>query len=352
MDEWRGGHRSVGGRRGVSIGVIVALIAVVALVGVWILWKFFGDELSHRSHGAAARCVRGKETVAVLADPTIADQVRELGESYNSTAGPVGDRCMSVSVKPAGSDTVLSGFGGTWPSDLGGQPALWIPGSSVSAARLAGASGQKIITDSRSLVTSPVLLAVRPELQQPLNNQNWGALPGLQTNPNALAGLNLPGWGSLKLALPSATNGDAVLLAGEAVAAASAPAGAPPTQGTGAVRTLVGAQPKLADNSLAEAMNALLNSGDAATAPVHAVITTEQQLFQRGQSLSDAKTKLGSWLPPGPVAVADYPTVLLSGSWLSHEQTEAASAFARFMQKPGQQPGHQFPRAARAAIGG
>jgi hypothetical protein len=334
--EWRGGHRSSGGKRGVSIGVIVALGLVVAVVGVWILWSFFGDALSHRSHNAAARCVGGNETVAVIADPTIADQVRELGESYNSTAGPVGDHCMSISVKPAGSDTVLSGFGGKWPSDLGGQPALWIPGSSISAARLTAASGQKIITDSRSLVTSPVLLATRPDLQKALGNQNWAALPGLQANPNSLAGVNLPTWGSLKLALPSSGNGDATLLAAEAVAAASVPAGAPPTQGTGAARTLVGAQPKLSDASLAEAMNALLNSGDAASAPVHAVITTEQQLFHRGESLSDAKNKLGSWLPPGPVAVADYPTVLLSGSWLSKEQTEAASAFARFMQKPEQ----------------
>jgi hypothetical protein len=87
---------------------------------------------------------------------------------------------------------------------------------------------------------------------------------------------------------------------------------------------------------LAEAMNTLLKPGDVATAPVHAVITTEQQLFQRGQSLSDAKSTLGSWLPPGPAPVADYPTVLLSGSWLSREQTSAASEFAHFIRKPEQ----------------
>ena len=334
--EWRGGHRSAGGRRGVSIGVIVALILVVVLVGGWILWNLFGDALSHRSHNAATRCVGGKETVAVIADPTIADQVREQAESYNSTAGPVGDHCMSLSVRAAGSDAVLSGFSGKWPAELGGQPALWIPGSSVSAARLAGAAGQKIISESRSLVTSPVLLAVRPEFQQALANQDWAALPGLQSNPNSLTGLNLPAWGSLRLALPTSGNGDAALLAGEAVAAASAPAGAPPTQGTGAVRTLVGGQPKLPDSSLGEAMKALLNPGDAAASPVHAVVTTEQQLFQRGESLSDAKNKLGSWLPPGPVAIADYPAVLLSGSWVSHEQAEAASAFSRYLQQPEQ----------------
>ncbi len=336
LGERLGGHRSEGGRRGVSIGVIVALVAVVVVVGTVILWSFFGDALSHRSHNAAARCVGGQESVAVIADPSISDPVQQLAQSYNSTAGPVGDHCMVVNVKPAGSDAVLNGFAGKWPADLGGQPALWIPGSSVSAARLAATAGQKTITESHSLVTSPVMLAVRPELGQALGNQNWAALPGLQTNPNGLAAVNLPAWGSLRLALPTNGNGDASYLAGEAVAAAAVPAGAPPTQGTGAVRALLSAQPKLADNSLTEAFNTLLKPGDAAAAPVHAVLTTEQQLFQRGQSLPDAKSALASWLPSGPAPVADYPAVLLSGPWLTPEQTSAASGFDRYLRKPEQ----------------
>jgi hypothetical protein len=336
LADWRGGHRSAGGRRGVSVGVIVALVAVIVVVGTVILWSFFGDALSHRSHNAAARCVGGKESVAVVVDPSIADQVQPFAEAYNSSAGPVGDHCMVVEVKPAGSDAVIAGFIGKWPTELGPQPALWIPGSSVSAARLTAAAGQKTISDSRSLVTSPVLLAVRPELQQALSNQNWAALPGLQTNPNSLAGLKLPAWGSLRLAVPTTGNSDASYLAGEAVAAASAPAGAPATQGTAALRSLTGGQPKLSDNSLTEAMNALLKPGDAATAPVHAVITTEQQVFARGESIPDAKNALSSWLPQGPAPVADYPTVLFSGSWLSKEQASAASEFAHFMRKPEQ----------------
>lgn len=332
----QGGHRGEGGRRGVSIGVIVALVTVVVLVAGVILWRFIGDALSHRSHSAAARCVGGQDSVAVLTDASIVDQIKELANSYNAQAGPIGDRCVAVTVESAGTDAVVGGFIGKWPADLGNQPGLWIPSSSISAARLAGTAGQKTISDSRSLVTSPVLLAIRPEFQQTLSKQTWATLPGLQSNPNSMAGLNAPSWGSLRLALPTTGNGDASLLAGEAIAAASAPSGAPPTAGVGAVRTLVSAQPKLADNSLAEAMNALLKPADAAAAPVHAVVTTEQQLFQRGQSTKDAKGKLSFWLPPGPVAVADYPTVLLSGSWLSQEQTTAASAFARYMHRPAQ----------------
>lgn len=333
---WQGGHRSESGRRGVSIGVVSALVTVIVVVAAVILWRFFGDALSNRSNSAAGLCVDGKETIAVIADPSIADHVQEFADRYNGAPVTVGDHCELVRVKPAGSDAVINGFIGTWPAELGDRPALWIPGSSVSVARLAAAIGQQAISDSRSLVTSPVLIAIRPELQPALAKQTWATLPGLQTAPDALAGLNLPSWGSLRLALPISGNSDAAYLAAEAVAVASAPPGEPATAGSGAVRALVNAQPKLTDNSVAEAMNVLLEPGDPAISPVHAVVTTEQHLFQRSHTVPNAGHVLGSWLPPGPAAVADYPTALLRGSWLSPEQVTAASAFARFMHKPEQ----------------
>jgi hypothetical protein len=335
--EWTGSHRAVAtGRRGISIGVIAALVAVVVVVGAFILWRFFGDALSHRTDAAAARCVDGELAVPVAADPSIADQIQKLADTYNESAAPVADRCVKVGVKRADPDQVVNGFIGKWPAELGERPALWIPASSVSEARLEAAAGAQTVSDSRSLVTSPVLLAVRPQLKDALAQQNWGTLPSLQTNTAALDGLNLPGWGPLRLSLPLSGDSDASYLAAEAVAAASAPAGAPASAGTGAVNTLIGGQPKLADTKASTAMDALLNATDPATAPVHAVVTTEQQLFQRAASMPDAKNRVASWLPPGPTATADYPTALLSGNWLSQEQVSAASEFARFMRKPEQ----------------
>ncbi|MEB3063725.1 MULTISPECIES: vWA domain-containing protein [Mycolicibacter] len=335
LELWRR-HRNNNGRRGVSVGVVAALVTVIVLVGTVILWRFFGNSLSHRSADAAGNCAHGDVTVAVVADPSIADHLQGFADRFNKTAKPVGDRCVSVQVKPVDSDAVVAGFIGDWPAQLGQRPALWVPGSSVSAARLQASAGAETVSDSRSLVTSPVLLAIRPELNTALQRQNWAGLPDLQADPDGLGRLGLAGWGSLRLALPIGGNGDAAFLAGEAVAAATAPKGAPVTEGAGAVRNLVAAQPKLADNSLAEALNVLLRQGDPAGAPVHAVVSTEQQLFTRGQSLSDASSMLTSWLPPGPAAVADYPTVLLAGSWLSQEQVSAASEFARFARKPDQ----------------
>ena len=199
------------------------------VVGAVILWRFFGDALSNRSDAAAARCVEGEVAVAVVADPSIADPLRALADQYNQTAAPVGDQCVKVAVQAADSDAVVNGFVGTWPGELGERPALWIPGSSVSEARLEAATGEQTVSDSRSLVTSPVVLAVRPQLKNALAQQNWSTLPALQTNPTALDGLNLPGWGSLRLALPLTGDSDATYLAAEAVATTSAPPGAPAT---------------------------------------------------------------------------------------------------------------------------
>ena len=309
---------------------------MVVVVGAIILWRFFGDALSNRSDAAAARCVSGELAVAVVADPSISDQVQTLANNYNDTADPVGDRCVKVGVKPADPDQVVNGFIGNWPAELGERPALWIPASSVSAARLEATSGAQTISDSRSLVTSPVLLAIRPQLKDALAQQNWRTVPSLQTNPASLDELNLPGWGSLRLSLPLSGDSDASYLAAEAVAAAAAPNGQPASAGAGAVNTLMAGQPKLADNKASTALDALLGATDPAAAPVHAVVTTEQQLFQRAASMSDAGNVVASWLPPGPTAIADYPTVLLSGNWLSQEQVSAASEFARFMRKPEQ----------------
>lgn len=335
--EWTGSHRAVAsGRRGVSVGVIVALVTVVAVVGAMILWKFFGDILADRKDAAAARCVDGELGVAVIADPTISSYIEGLANTYNESVSPVGDRCVKVRVQSAESDRVVSGFANAWPSELGDRPALWIPGSGVASARLEATAGAKIVSDSRSLVTSPVLLAVRPQLKDALAQQSWATLPQLQSSPAAMNALKLPGWGTLKLALPTHSNGDTSYLVAEAVAAATAPSGAPPTSGMSGVNSLFRGQPKLDDNELGTALDALLNASDAATAPVHAVATTEQQLFQRGKTVDDAKSALAGWVPPGPTATADYPTVLLAGDWLEKEQVTAASEFARYLRKPEQ----------------
>ena len=198
------------------------------VVGAIILWRFFGDALSNRSVAAAARCVEGEVAVAVVADPSIADPLRALADRYNETAAPVGDRCVKVAVKPADSDAVVNGFVGPWPGELGERPALWIPGSSVSEARLEAAAGPA----DRQRQSLPGHLAGGARrssaTEERAGTAELVALPGLQTNPTALDGLNLPGWGSLRLAMPLTGDSDATYLAAEAVATRPPHRGRPP----------------------------------------------------------------------------------------------------------------------------
>lgn len=334
---WQGRRRRQdSGPREVSRGVIAALIAVVVLVGGVIAWRFFGDALSRRSSDAANVCVEGTAKVGVVADPSIAEAVSAFADRFNDKASPIGDKCVKVAVTKGDSDAVLRGLTGTWPAELGERPALWLPASSVQSARLQAAAGKQIVSDARSLVNSPVLLAVRPQLKTALGQDGWTALPALQNDPAVLDGRDLAGWGGLRLALPTAGSADATYLVAEAVAAAAAPPNTAPTAGLGAVSALITGQPQLPDHTADQAWQALTGPGDPASAPVHAVAMTEQQLFSRTSGLDDAAETVAAWRPTGRSAVADYPTALLAGQWLSEEQVAAASEFARFMRKPEQ----------------
>ena len=77
-------------------------------------------------------------------------------------------------------------------------------------------------------------------------------------------------------------------------------------------------QPKLADGKVSTAMDALLKATELQRPPPctrWSPPSSRSTNAPRGSL--DAKDKLAAWLPSGPTAVADYPTVLLSGDWLS-----------------------------------
>ncbi|ORA58591.1 solute-binding protein [Mycobacteroides franklinii] len=330
---WQRSHRRSGGSNwGVSkglIGVVAAVLVVAVSIG---LWWYFDRRTTDNQAEAAATCVHGNNAIAVVADPSIADRIGELSERFNKKHEVIGDFCFTVSVRPADTANVIKGLTGQWPAELGEQPALWIPGSSISSARLKAASKTNIVSDSRSLVSSPVVIAMTPRLRQAIpGDKTWADVPALQNVPNSLDGFGLPGWGSLRLALPSSGNADATQLAAEAVAAASVRPGDSPELGAGAAASLAATAPKLPANNLSDAIGALLDGGEQPGAAVHAVVTTEQQLYARTRSNGDAKKVIAAWQPAGATPIADYPTVQLDGPWLSEEQHTAASQFSRFL---------------------
>ena len=73
-------------------------------------------------------CVGEKLPVAVIADPSISDQVQHLADRYNAQSAPVGDHCVAIGVKSAGSDAVVDGFIGKWPGGSGPATGAVDPG--------------------------------------------------------------------------------------------------------------------------------------------------------------------------------------------------------------------------------
>ena len=93
-------------------------------------------------------------------------------------------------------------------------------------------------------------------------------------------------------------------------------------------------------------MKALLKAVDAATRPVHAVVTTEQQIFERGQSLPDAKSTLAPGCRPGRPPSPITRPCCSAGTGCPRSRPAAASEFERFLRKPDSWPNWPRPDSA------
>ena len=164
-----------------------------------------------------------------------------------------------------------------------------------------------------------------------------GDAAGAADRPRGLDGLNLAGWGSLRLALPATGDSDASFLAAEAVAAASAPRVPRPPRAPARCSTLVAGQPKLANNSADEAMDTLAEErrpgvGAGARRRHHRTAALPAR-----PSLPDAKSTLAFVAAARARRGRRLPRRCCSAATGSvEEQATAASEFARFLRKPEQ----------------
>ncbi|WP_067479224.1 substrate-binding and VWA domain-containing protein [Nocardia amamiensis] len=320
-----GSHRSGTRSRGVSKGPVIAVVAVALLAAIVVGWFQLRDRAADQDSAAAAECVEGAATLHVTADPGIAAQVRAAADSYNATRPNVRDHCAQVAVTAQPSSAVVAAFtsGKPWDQALGPQPALWIADStrSIESMRVPGLiEGTPV-----PVAASPIVLAVPEELRGALEQTeiSWADLPRLQQG--SLDELGLSGWGGLRMAVPS---GDATLAAATAVG--SAVSGADPLsedaarsgQVVAAISGLAVDAPQATDTAAALAAVAAQN------APVHAVVTTEQQL--------KAHPGLAAFRPAGAAPTADYPAALMSGPWVDKTQNLIAGRFTDYLRTPEQ----------------
>ncbi|MFC7449961.1 substrate-binding domain-containing protein [Rhodococcus daqingensis] len=347
-----GQHRGAQGTRGVSKGPLIAVGTVVVLVLAVLGWFQLRDRISDQGTQAAETCVEGPAVLEVTADPDIAAQIQTLADRYTQTTPVVRDHCITVTVTTTPSQAVVDALaasgGQQWPGP-GPAPALWIPQSTQSIARLGGQTGL-IDGQPKSVASSPVLLAAPVMLAEALAGPKigWQDLPRLQSDPNALQGLGLAGWGPLRLAMPTGLGSDPSALAAEAVAAAVSGAGAGPVTEEQAASAPVGAAlgslalgsaaafPSAPDNpaTTADALAALAAQPDPKAGAVHAVAVTEQQLY----AAEPDTNALTAYLPAGATPVADHPAAIIATGWVDEARRGAAAEFADYLRRPEQAP--------------
>ncbi|WP_067822747.1 VWA domain-containing protein [Nocardia inohanensis] len=323
-----GTHRAAGGSRGVSKGPVIAIVAVIVLVLAVVGWAWLQERSKNHDNAAAAACVEGTATLNVTVEPDIAGPVKAAAERFNATEPHVRDHCAQVVVNPQPTSAMITAFtAGKWDPALGAQPGLWIPESSrsIELMRVPGL----IAGTPAPIASSPIALAVPDELRRALETAqvHWADLPKLQQG--SLSDIGLAPWGKLRLALPA---GDPTLAVATAVG--SGVSGTDPLdenaaksgQVVSAISNLGAGAPAVKDT--ATALTELAAATDQATAPVHAVPGTEQQIRSRNG--------LTAFRPAGNGPVADFPAAQLTGSWVDQTQNLVAGLFSDFLRAPEQ----------------
>uniref|UniRef100_UPI000AC7AF2F substrate-binding domain-containing protein n=1 Tax=Rhodococcus phenolicus TaxID=263849 RepID=UPI000AC7AF2F len=222
-------HRGAGGARGISKGPIITVAIVVLLILGTLGWFRLRDHIDNQGIQAAQTCVEGDAVLEINADPAIAPALTTLAAQWTAdTPRVIRDHCLTAHVTATTSAPAAAALAAdtTWNPDLGPAPALWVPSDTRATTRAA----QAVAGQPKSLATSPLVLAVPPELAHALTTAatDWTDLPALQSRPGSLDTLGLPGWGTLRLALPTGPDTDATTAALEAVAAATTGAGTGP----------------------------------------------------------------------------------------------------------------------------
>ncbi|MGV9743600.1 substrate-binding domain-containing protein [Rhodococcus zopfii] len=337
-------HRGAGGVRGISKGPIIAVVTLVLLVLATVGWFRLRDHIDNQGIQAAQTCVEGDAVLEISADPTIAPTLTTLAAQWTAdTPRVIRDHCLTAHVTAtAGTPAAAALADAAWNPALGPEPALWVPLDTRATTRAEPAvDGQP-----KSLATSPLVLAVPPELAHALTSAgtDWSQLPALQTRRDALDALGLPGWGTLRLALPAGAGTDATTAAVEAVAAAVTTTGTGPLTvdraesqpAVAAVTALAlgantigaAAGPTTADALIAVA------SAPTATGEVHAVPIVEQSLYTALKNHTVAG--ITTYRPPGPAPHADYPAAIVDAPWVDETLARAAAEFVDYVRQPEQ----------------
>ncbi|MFT3662235.1 MAG: substrate-binding domain-containing protein [Gordonia sp. (in: high G+C Gram-positive bacteria)] len=334
-------------REPISRPLLAAILAVILLGGGAIAWIGLGDRIDDESPTTAAPggCLEGASTVPIIADPGVAPALQEIAQNYNAQKPVVRDHCVEIAVRPGDARATLDGLRATrWDTAANGpHPAAWVPESSIWAAALTAGDADAVQGTAESLVTSPVLLAVRPEMASTAGTSvMWVQVPYLTYADSFSAYGHRPLKGSIRLAMPQGPQSAATSLAAQAFAANTvSPDEASPLTVAGVrhddvqvgLKQLMRDPPSDGDGSAEAAVQAIIDAESFSDASIRSVPISEQRLYLATKDHDEAR--IGVIRPHGFTPKLDYPMIRLTDGVEAYA-SDAAAEFLTFARKPAQ----------------
>jgi hypothetical protein len=319
---------------------------VMLLVAALLVWRWNGTSGARSPAAAATTCTEGPVTIRVAAAPSIAGPLKATANRYLAGHPVASGHCVQVAVTALDPQTVFTALTQGWdPAKLGPPPQAWLPDSSLWTDRLAAANSTLVGDPAQSVASSPVVLAVTPQLDQAVasgQSMAWHDIPDLVTAPDGWSRFGQPAAGPFILALPDPTTDTASLLALESILDPATPQGQPPlttkllnsSAVRGTAEALANSQPDPAPPNSVAALITLANSYTGNAAPFSAVPVLEVDLYRRNDNADGqewSQQTLNEIRLTGQTPFADFPFLPLAGNSVTSTQVSAAQNFRAFL---------------------
>jgi hypothetical protein len=323
-------------------------LTFVLLIGlVWLGWSYTGDLLERRAAAELARCMEGEEMLTIAVTPSMGEVIEHAALAWAKTHPVVLDHCMRAEVATVPPQKVLDGLTTGWDTkSLGTRPGAWLPESSLWINRLAAQDAKLLGSESASIATSPVVLAMSEQAAAAIPQDSvfrWSELPVLVSEPDSWKRFGHADWGSFTVAMPNVAGNPASALALQSILAGAGPKGTGPVTmdllnapaASEAMHKLAEAVPPAVPATTVDALKALsAAAADPKAVPFDAVPTLEYELYRRNVGGD------GGGLPPaaltgvvvgGPTPTADFPFIAITDERTDQLQVRAAQKFREFL---------------------
>ncbi len=352
-------------RRGRRWPVAILLILALALAGT------VGWSLLHGAEPSQAAECTGPATPLVLASSSDKSALlTSMAADFSATGSDAQGRCVDVEVLSVSSGKAELALAQGWDEELGPQPDVWSPTSSLWLPILERAlvEGQRssliAAPDSVPSIASSVEVVGMPRpmaeaLGWPEAQIGWRDLLDLTLDPGGWAGRGHPEWGPFVLGKTNPTLSQSGLDATIATyyAGAGGPSGAPKTTGL----TVADVRSASTRRFVAGVEQSILRYGDnsvqyltqwqradqqgEALSYLSALVTQESALqsYNEGNPSGDPETvgdgpvpevPLAAVYPAEGAAVVDHPYTILGGAWMTAPKVAAAEAFLDYLRSP------------------